>query len=519
MAEIVNTPAPADHPIRIPEWDDVLHVKPRAALTSADKRAWSRYLDDTGGKAKKVEQLRIDVDALYARGDDVGGLTRDQVNAALRGRQLYQDMRMSQVPQWRQNMIKVLTVLDNIEDDISTVEWVTRPVTRKWAPTRALSEITRRVSTQLDEIQKVIAGPTLARALMKRKAANGRRRSARAAKGKFSLIQRGASWIKANQGHLLEAGQSLDNHLGVGLQLGAIMGALEETQDRLIISAWNGAKFAVGKAAAFIPGLPADTREDLRRNADLAANRVAHVGGPLIGQALDFLATQAAGFDFFGAAGRKAAAAAVLQTDNDTYTRAEHALALHASAVTLPLMAQLYNHAMQTLDPEHVAGIDAPAPRLTSELARELAIEAGATLTPDGRPTGQWQEPTISLHAYLDQAIDQASQARATWLPVNVGHDHEQLVHSLLEINRLGTALVLTGREDGLRVIPDPTARAELYLWDLDAAPPADTPRQILEAWLAAQLTAIEAEPDAYNARTWARITAQFWPIPHLVAS
>src|SRR6185436_9293562 len=166
-------------PIRIPDWDDVIHLAPRSSLTSADKRHWTAWMDETGTRSMPVEQLRQKVADTFASGGDVAGLTPAQVDTALRGRQIYQDMQMSAVPQWRQAMIRVLTTLDNVEDDVSTVEWITRPLTRRWAPTRALSEATRRFTGVVSDIEKVLAGPTLSKALMKRKAANTRRRSAR----------------------------------------------------------------------------------------------------------------------------------------------------------------------------------------------------------------------------------------------------------------------------------------------------------------------------------------------------
>lgn len=514
MADFTD-PAPANV-VRIPEWDDVLQITPRRAVSSRARKAWTEYMRAHELTDVPVSQLRQRLDPIYDAGDQVAGISADELDTILDGREKYQALRGSAIPGWRQQMIKVLTVLDNVEDQVSTIEWATRPVTRLWAPTKWLSRVARRTNDVISDVESVLAGPSIAKFRAKDRAARANRRTARAASGKAGKLAQFVQALGSNKGQILEAGQAMHTWTGYGIQLGAIFGALEETQDRFLLSAWHGAKASVALAAKAFAPAGGELEEILDGQINDDIDQVRRYGVPLLDQIKATPNALAGAVNYFGELARTLGAAALLQTENDTYTRAQHALALYHVTAWTPLLASALEKMTSSTVLARAGELEEPQPHVRDSYSRDLLLEAGATLTYDGRPSGIWQSPTRSLRAAIDANTARALEATSTWLPNTDDELEHRLLHALTESAGLATGYTITGREDGLHLIPDPAIRAVVLMHHLDAAPPRGTSRKALEAWLADQVTAIQSAPDSYNWRDWIAVTARHWPIDHL---
>lgn len=144
-------------------------------------------------------------------------------------RQKYESARyVYLVPAWKRAITKVLTDLDNIEDQIATILWVMEIISRKFTPLpeRWLAAA-RRVENSLDCAQKIMNGGPAARSLKPAYADCVREMERRRKKrrgDKNGLV----AWLAENQYRLIEAAQATGTWFDVGIVLGPIMGWIDE---------------------------------------------------------------------------------------------------------------------------------------------------------------------------------------------------------------------------------------------------------------------------------------------------
>ena len=132
------------------------------------------------------------------------------------------------VPAWRRAIIDVVTEIDDIEDQVSTILWVLETVARKWIPIPpGILNAGERLSKTLDCGGKILAGITPFRG---RKSEYGEclaeigRKKRRAKEQKAGMI----AWLQENWGRMLEAAQATNSWFDVGIVLGPIQGYIEE---------------------------------------------------------------------------------------------------------------------------------------------------------------------------------------------------------------------------------------------------------------------------------------------------
>ena len=132
------------------------------------------------------------------------------------------------VPAWKRAITNIVTELDDLEDQLSTILWVAETVSRKWIPLpKGLLNTAERVNTAVDCAGKAVAGIGYGRGAKseyveclsaKRRAKEIKR------KQKAGLI----AWFQENWGRLLEAAQATGTWFDVGIVLGPIYGWIDE---------------------------------------------------------------------------------------------------------------------------------------------------------------------------------------------------------------------------------------------------------------------------------------------------
>lgn len=132
------------------------------------------------------------------------------------------------VPAWRRALVEVLTDLDNMEDQLSTILWVAEIVTRKFIPIpKGLLDPVKKITNTLDCAGKLVAGITPFRGSKSRYTECleelGREKK-RAREQKAGLI----AWFQDNWGRLIEAAQATDEWFDVGLVLGPVFAYIDE---------------------------------------------------------------------------------------------------------------------------------------------------------------------------------------------------------------------------------------------------------------------------------------------------
>ncbi len=164
------------------------------------------------------------------------------------------------VPYWRRAITRIITELDDVQDQLTTILWALETVARKWIPVPPkLLDGLRHVDTSLDCATGILAGATLFRtskssyqacldeADQKRK--QGRKKAAGA-----------VAWLQENWGNLLQAAQATGTWFDVGIVLGPIMAWIDE-------GLWGVASKTVDNyliaADALLPGYA----DDFRANA------------------------------------------------------------------------------------------------------------------------------------------------------------------------------------------------------------------------------------------------------------
>ena len=533
MADLVATPNTTG-PIYIPAWDDVIKLQPRPTVTAAQRRqfnTWEAALPYTAGSdagAKRALRERS-----IERGES--GLPPAIALDLSRSRFIANQMSESQIPAWRQRLLRIVNALDNIQDDIATVAWIAGPVIRRLPGGAVLNDIIQGTGTAISAIEHSIAGPNVLSRSAKRKALRNRPANANTRKGVMGFLQKGVGWLRANQGHLVEAAQSANTHLGVGLALGGIFAALEEVQDRGIASAWNLGKLIVSSQVARILPAGSDVRASLDAQSDEYMNNIRKAGagiGPEIiraGLAAQLAISNAAtlalppplalGLELLkGSLGFlpraiQAKAAAYVGQDNPYFTAGEHALALYGGAANNALLATAFRHATEYADFEQLADMPAARTIVRPGPARDELEHAGCTFDAHGRALGAWAEPIITVRQATDKAIADYQKNNHAWLSAEPVSLEDRFMHALGEAYLPTAALQLTGDANGITPIWEPEYRAAMMLFDLGAYPPMEITQEALHAWMHDQVEYINAHQEDYNQRDAARITQRHWTI------
>jgi len=526
-------------PVLIPQWDDVLHIQPRPELTPQQRAIW-RNVWNGMKTATPTPQEQITLLERIRGGDLVIRDLDQRVTQELARRYLIAaQMQATAVPEWRQKMIRILTVLDNIEDDLSTAERLTRPILARIPGGAVASRVMRSTSQVLDHFQAVLRGPSIAGRREKKRAKDQRQPNVKTRGGVLGGIQKGLDWVKRNWGPLLEGAQSADNHLGVGLQLGAIYGALEEAQDRALMSAWNAGKWAAaGTLSLYAIGAP-DVQASLREQQALAIDEIRKTGVPLAEQlsAATYALTRAilpapliaaagaaaatiektTGIDWFRRLAGTSQSIAYATQSNPAFDPGEIALALYRAPAVNAFMGHALNATLPLIDAEQLGDLRAPAPRIRDSVTRDILEDMGALIDLEGHALNEGAERPLTLERAMDRGLNDWSRHNPRWLPASPASEVDHFMHALAETSIPVTAFELTGAFDGIRDIWEPELRAVMMAEHLGTYPPRDIARADIERWMHDQVAAIAAHPEDYNERTAAAITARHWTLPPTV--
>lgn len=208
-------------------WDDVVHLTPRPEI-SPDEMQAHRDARKAGLPSP---------------------LSADQINELKRRRDLARAIAKSPVPEWRQSMNSAMTWLDNLEDGLTTLAYLARVVGFFYKPALLASGLLEGGAMALDWLQALDPLRQLT-AVPKRKAEELRNRSPDAKTGRKGPQKphngKPPTWTKMLPPKVrkpleklwpllpsipesLEIAQTTDNVFGVGLSLGPIFGAIEES--------------------------------------------------------------------------------------------------------------------------------------------------------------------------------------------------------------------------------------------------------------------------------------------------
>jgi hypothetical protein len=417
----------------------------------------------------------------------------------------------SGVPYWRQVAVGALTTLDNVEDQVSTVAWLgAAAINRIPVIGRALTGALRGTSTALDRMQQALSAPLPGRAA-KNKHDRARRVDARRERGLVGGLQRGLGWMEQRQGKLLEAAQASDTWFGVGLTLGAVMGAIEETYWRTGAQAYYTAMSLGNGAIAEL--LPAGARS--RAAVQAIADEYTRAGlaappAPPVEWALEFsraLAHPERERRLWGVVAQFASlgAAEIALDDGDAAL-----VSLAGTGVAIATDRALGAIA-GALRPEQIRDLIVPSARVRDGVTRALLEAWGAPLDPRGGVGGEWASPELTLGEHVDLQLSRQHSLPATWLPEDTGTDRAQLVHQLVRVGMDATMMALTGAADGYDRIPAP--EDDLYYRMIDAAIvlPAQASSEDLAAYQVAMLAARDRDPDAWRRGGLARLSFEYW--------
>jgi hypothetical protein len=132
------------------------------------------------------------------------------------------------VPAWRRALVEIVTDLDDIEDQLSTILWVLESVTKKLVPVPpGWLDVVRRSTDSLDCAGKLLAGVTPFRGSK----SNYAECLAQVGRDRGKMRQQRAgllAWFQDNWGRLLEAAQASNTWFDVGIVLGPIMAYIDE---------------------------------------------------------------------------------------------------------------------------------------------------------------------------------------------------------------------------------------------------------------------------------------------------
>ena len=208
-------------------WDEI----------DADEEATFRYLPN---EYYKFEQIIASGDPLWPKrawrdeyntaaseGRDPD-LTGAQIRAVERAEWIKRSKAQQQLPAWRRSAIKLITELDNVEDEIATIAWFVELTGAKLAgPLMRGVKVAQELGYAADAVNAALTLPGLGRAVKSKLERDARRRR-RARARRAGTLNKTLVWFQDNWGHLFEAGQASASWTGYGIQPGPIMGVMEE---------------------------------------------------------------------------------------------------------------------------------------------------------------------------------------------------------------------------------------------------------------------------------------------------
>lgn len=225
--------------IVIPRFDDLLVLGDRYQPTKWEWEEWAN------AKAEGRPSILID--------DAINEIER---TLRFRGR-----VANTEVPIWRQRIIGLIGDLDDIEDQLSTVLWLSSFVLKKvpYVGPKLAHKFAKEANFALDDFERLLATGGITRSA-KSKYTRMRKARTRRRRGKRRGLMRGIAWLQNNQGQLLEAAQATGTWFDYGIILGPIMGVIEE-------SVWGIAKWAAKGYGEIIDLFLPGYSEDFARNA------------------------------------------------------------------------------------------------------------------------------------------------------------------------------------------------------------------------------------------------------------
>lgn len=246
-----------------PSWRDIIHITPHPTITPEEREAHRQTRREGRPSPLSPEQLEE--------------IQRRKQRAIAASR--------SQIPEWRQRMVAALTAIDNVQDAIATAGWLARAIGVFYPPALPVAGALMGAAGILDMIMLIDplrwSTRDLKRALRDKQRNNPRgktmRKGTQAGKddkpwswqkqidkwrkdainknydageafGKLLPPKYRRAWQKAKKmaptlGDAIQAAQTSDQFLGIGLSLGPIFGAGEE-------SFWRRLHGDEGKAGA-----------------------------------------------------------------------------------------------------------------------------------------------------------------------------------------------------------------------------------------------------------------------------
>jgi len=257
-----------------PSWRDIIHITPRPIITPEEREAHRRAIRKGLPSPLSPEQL--------------AEIQRRKQRAIAASR--------SQIPEWRQRMIAVLTALDDIQDAVATAAWLARAIGVFYPAALPVAGGLMTASTILDAIMLIDplrwATKDLKRAVRDKQRNNPRGKtmqkgtqggtdakpwswSKQADKWAQDAVEKNKAageiasrllpkkyrdaWKKAAQmaptlGDAIQAAQTTDQFVGIGLSLGPLFGAGEEQFWRRIKGDQGPAGARAAKATRAVGG-------------------------------------------------------------------------------------------------------------------------------------------------------------------------------------------------------------------------------------------------------------------------
>jgi len=317
--------------------------------------------------------------------------------------------------------------------------------------------------------------------------------------------------MEQRQGKLLEAAQASDTWFGVGLTLGALMGAIEETYWRTGAQAYYTAmSLGNGAIAALLP-VGAQSRAAAQAIADEYTRAgLAAPPAPPVEWALEFgraLAVPERERRLWGVVAQFASlgAAEISLDDGDAAL-----VSLAGTGLAIATDRALGAIAL-ALTPAQIERAIVPRPRPDNAVTRALLEDYGASFDEFGFPIGAWAAPELVLGEHVDEQLGLQHSLPATWLPEDAGTDRAQVVHQLVRVGMDATMIALTGAADGYDRIPAPEDDLYYRMIDAHVDLPAQASREELAAYQRVMLAARDRDPDAWRRGGLAQLSAAHW--------
>lgn len=476
-------------PIPVPGWNQVFSFDPKLP----NPKAYFAFLATDLG-ILKPDQLDPD--------------TRKAVMARMAAAE---KVRNENMPEWRQKMVHVLTAIDDTQDIVQTIAWLGGPLLDRFGRIgRGAHMGLRKTSDALNFIQDRLRDPRLLRKA-KNRYMNERKRTAGNTKWKYRPKSKAGKWLMENWGNLLTAGQASDSILGIGIQLGAIYGSLENAVWDDGMQLWRILRIETDKLDLRLGWYLPENRQKILKRIDENTRDLNNQKAPWVIQTLDYFSHKIEKLGEGLNLGIRPESLVYVMGDNPFFDLDTHARAVTAFNWWLEVEFDTWLEQLERWDLDRVATLNTRPPLIFRPETEAVLKAYGIRVGKNRQAIGAAQHRPQNVMAAAKQAADNLVTNQKAWLPSTSASLDDQYLNANYNYSAALSGGILSTSGTPLTLENTPDDDLVLFAFDQGSLPPRDTNMEQLQTWARYMKAHAGQDRDGWRRQGFANLNRAYW--------